>query len=148
MGYLSLSGVEESLLHELREGSGLGRPGRPLAVLTWTNGVKHHPAPPTNSYLCVEKTWGRKTPRWTFPWKIDTDAPRPRHCSVPSVYLLCTGVPCIPPLITLTSPGLWLLKEGLRRFTAEKEFFSVLYPRVDHLLLQGPVILMYSSKAS
>lgn len=148
MGSLSFSGAKEGLLHELRVGSGLGRPGGPLTILTWTSGVKHHPASPTNSYLCVEKTWGRKTPRWTFPWKTDTDASRPWHCSVPSVYLLCTGVSCIPPLIPLTSPGLWLLREGLRRFTAEKELFSVLYPRVDHLLLQGLVILTYSSKAS
>lgn len=111
MGSLSLLGAKEGLLHELRVGSGLGRPGGPLTILTWTSGVKHHPASPTNSYLCVEKTWGRKTPRWTFPWKTDTDASRPWHCSVPSVYLLCTGVSCIPPLIPLTSPGLWLLRE-------------------------------------
>lgn len=79
-----------------------------------------------------------------------------RHRCIQALALQCSL--CIPPVyrsLLYTSPDpthlpwpVIIKREGLRRFTAEKELFSVLYPRVDHLLLQGLVILTYSSKAS
>lgn len=60
-----------------------------------------------------------------------------RHRCIQALALQCSLY--TPPDPTHL-PWLVMIREGLRRFTAEKELFSF-YPRVDHLLLQGLVVL-------
>lgn len=82
-----------------------------------------------------------------FPWKMSTDAPRPRHCSVPSVYLLCTGVPVYLPWCTHL-PWPVIIKRGLEKIHSWERIFLFFILELITFYCRGPVILMYSSKAS